>query len=519
MRAAAELLTQLGGDPAASLYGVEIDRGSFQRTLRELAEVHGLDATHFVLGDIFQIQSGEPIPPLDAVIGNPPFIRYQVFNGSRRALALGRAAQAGVKLPALTSSWAPFLVHVCTFLKPGGRLAMVAPAELQHAAYAHPVLVHLARRFRRALILTFRHKLFPELNQDAVLVLGEGYGAPPEGLMMQHLESAESLPNDGGFSWRDSRPLDLGKVVTGHERVRFYYLDPEIAALYSSLRTHGTVIRLGELGSVGIGYVTGDNDFFHLSLAVARERGIPSRFLSRAVRRSNELVGLRFMSRDWWTAARRGEKNLLLLLSGAEARLPKAVLEYLTDGERSGVPLRYKCRVRKPWYAVPHVRSGDLFLTYMSHRGPRLVANIAHAVATNTLHIVQLHGSTRRNPSAVAACWYTSLTMLSGELEGHHLGGGMLKLEPGEAEKCVLVAPVDEGVRSAAVSLAPIIDRALREGGLDEAVRLGDQHLLKSVLGLSDHDCRKLRKGWLALRARRLALATASDAKRYSASY
>lgn len=71
----------------------------------------------------------EDFPQFDAVVGNPPFIRYQNFSGDARSLALSRAKDGGVHLPRLSSSWAPFLVHAVAFLRSGGRLAMVVPAE------------------------------------------------------------------------------------------------------------------------------------------------------------------------------------------------------------------------------------------------------------------------------------------------------------------------------------------------------------------------------------------------------
>lgn len=38
---------------------------------------------------------------------------------------------------------------------------MVIPMEIGHAAYAVPVLQHLATSFREVTFLTFRKKLFP----------------------------------------------------------------------------------------------------------------------------------------------------------------------------------------------------------------------------------------------------------------------------------------------------------------------------------------------------------------------
>ena len=74
-----------------------------------------------------------------ATVGNPPFIRYQRFNGALRQRALEYCAAQGVTLSGLCSSWAPFVVAASSVLKPGGRLAFVVPAEIGHAVYARKV--------------------------------------------------------------------------------------------------------------------------------------------------------------------------------------------------------------------------------------------------------------------------------------------------------------------------------------------------------------------------------------------
>ena len=77
---------------------------------------------------------------------------------TRLAAAKARAEEVGVTINGLSSSWAPFVVHSVSFLKQGGRLAMVLPAELMHAYYAKPVIKFLSESFREIHILTFRNQ-------------------------------------------------------------------------------------------------------------------------------------------------------------------------------------------------------------------------------------------------------------------------------------------------------------------------------------------------------------------------
>ena len=84
----------------------------------------------------------------DCVAGNPPFIRYQQFNGETRKTALRLCSEAGASLNGLTSSWAPFVVVAASKLSPGGRLAFATSTPHQLCENAHRDLSGLRTRRR-----------------------------------------------------------------------------------------------------------------------------------------------------------------------------------------------------------------------------------------------------------------------------------------------------------------------------------------------------------------------------------
>ena len=116
------------------LHGIEIHAASAASAADQLQQ-HLLDA-HIQVSDFFDIRDR---PIYDAVVGNPPYIRYQDFVGTARLKGIEAALSHGVRLNRLTSSWAPFVIHAAKFLKPSGRLALVLPAELLAVNYAAPV--------------------------------------------------------------------------------------------------------------------------------------------------------------------------------------------------------------------------------------------------------------------------------------------------------------------------------------------------------------------------------------------
>jgi adenine-specific DNA-methyltransferase len=368
----------------------------------------------------------------DAAVGNPPFIRYQLFSGEQRRSALDFCKLQGAQFSGLTSSWAPFVVAASALLNRGGRIAFVVPAEIGHAPYARPLLDYLVRHFTWVQVISIKEKLFPDLSEDCWLLYCEGFGGVARGIALTKLEQftfSPAPPSDGEWIPISDWSSNFGG------RLRPFLLNRTIREFYSAITTDKKTFTLSKLTRIGIGYVSGDNDFFHLRPSRAQVLGIQPEFLAPTVRNSRTVDGLEVMAksiRDWEKA----DLQYLLLRLEKHLRPSKEVQRYLDSEEGRSVRQNYKCRTREPWYSVPDVRVPDFFLTYMSGDRPSLIRNRAACTAPNTLHVLQVRN--KRSISAIANAWDAPLTRLSCEIEGHPLGGGMLKLEVKEAEKVLL---------------------------------------------------------------------------------
>ncbi len=469
--AAYSRLRDLGCTDSPHVCGVDISEDAL-RLARERVE-----SARLVQEDFFNLTPSS-LGSFDCVVGNPPFIRYQTFNGD---LGHERAKEAGVNLPRLASSWAPFLVHASRFLRRGGRLGMVMPAELGHSMYAREVLRFLVGNFRHVAVEMFRDKLFEELSQSTVLLFCEGYGEPNRAFIVT---SSDDLKGND----RQVARIDVALIKSGQFRFTHYLVPQEVRSLYEGLAADKRVQRLGDAADVGIGYVTGANDFFHLSAEECHRWEIPKRFLRPCVLNLRGFKGLEYDQQYWRDRRSKGEKVYLLALPTCPAEsFPASVQGYLRHGELNGLRKRYKCRIRQFWHAVPHVRIADGFLSYMSGAQPLLVTNAANLVAPNTVHVLRFNR--KSDPLPYAASWKSSLTRLSCELEGHALGGGLFKLEPSEAGNVLVVRPRATALRS-------LMSR-VRSGRLEpeQFSDVADRYLLRGYLGLSPAECVLLREG------------------------
>jgi adenine-specific DNA methylase len=403
---------------------------------------------HIKQGDFFS-WAESVTERFDCAAGNPPFIRYQTFKGDVRARALSMCAGIGAHFSGLTSSWAPFLVVTASLLRHGGRMAFVVPAEIGHAPYAAPLLEYLAAHFAVVHVVAVRDKIFPELSEDCWLLYCEGYGEETHEFRFTALAS---------FGGMQTPPGEFTRVPVAdwrtdwNRRLRPYLLSPEFRNYYSAIAGCRDSRRLGDIASIGIGYVSGANDFFHLRPTEADRLGIPAGFLHPTVRNGRALSARRLTAAtvEHW---RRNDDPILLLRIPKGIEVPHTVRRYL-DSEAGQVAREaYKCRMRQPWYSVPDVQVPDYFLSYMIGLESSLVRNEAGCTCTNSVHRVRVRDE--EGQRRIEQAWGLPFTGLSCELEGHPLGGGMLKLEPGEAAQIVL--PSAEALQ---ILNGPMIDEA-----------------------------------------------------------
>jgi adenine-specific DNA-methyltransferase len=502
--AAARQLRESGA-PAEVLdrqvFGVDLHQASLDASM-ELLEAEGHDA-RLIAADFFDIpapdQLGCPLPLVDAVIGNPPFVRYQQHAGRVRERSRAAALAQGVRLSGLASSWAALLVHACGFLRPDGRLAMVLPAELLTVHYAEPVRRWLRRRFAAVHLVLFDRLQFNDALEKVVLVVAHGSGGC-DAFSLYYVHDAEDLAALRPFDHFNVTPAGEGKwtdlLLPVSSRQLFRRVTEE----------HFTPLR--SYGSPELGTVTGANDYFTLSEETRLSYGLDEDNLARiSPPGTRHLRGLSFTRRSWEALRDAGERVWMLQPPGQEGdELPEGLERYLADGVERGVPDAYKCQVRSPWWRPPAVSPPDLFFTYMSHRYPRLVANTAGVTFVNSMH------GARLNPDAPACAKgalpllaLNSATMLGAEVFGRSYGGGVLKMEPREA--AALPVPGPRALTAAWHRLRnerSALDRQLRNGHWTAVAKRVDEVLLRDVLKLPPGAARELHEAARSLRERRI---------------
>jgi adenine-specific DNA methylase len=438
-------------------------------------------------------------PGFDAVIGNPPFIRYQTFPEPHRSRAMAIMTSLGLSPNRLTNIWVPFVAAAVASLRPNGRMALVLPAELLQVSYAAQLRSFLTDRFSRIDIVACNELFFENAEQEVVLLLADGalpLSSEANTCRVTLTEArtlAEITDRLPSLVLADARPKTVRH--DSEKWLKFFLSEREISFM-RELRDSSVTTNMSTHASINVGVVTGNNEFFVLTTSQVIELGL-GEYTTPLISKSVQLKGARIRKTDWNAMAAAGDRVHLLHLGPFNDEKPSTALaHYIKRGETNAIHHGYKCSIRDPWYAVPSVWTPDGFSFRQIYDFPRMVLNQAGATSTDTIHRISCKAD---KPERVIANTYSWLTAASAEIEGRSYGGGVLELEPTEAERLLMPAKLN-----GAMPLAEC-DRLTRAGRLDEVLEHNASVVLMGHMGLSRGDTYLLRDIWKKMRDRRLA--------------
>ena len=447
-------LADAAGGRSCEVRAWELEPAEAAKTSRFLQDQPVLRGA-VVCGDFlkFFLWEGAHCVRFDAVVGNPPFIRYQYLSDTQQEFAEKIFARFGLPFTKHTNAWVTFVIASLALLRPGGRLAMVLPAELLHIRHALGLRRYLMEECSKVLVLDPEEIHFKETLQGTVLLLAEKKESRQSGpgVVAVHPISGDGALLCSATKYFDSVSWVPGAVTEG--KWTPLLLSSRERALLKGLAESEEVCAFTELAEVDVGIVTGANQFFLVPDETVQRYALES-WAHPMYGRSEHVRGVIYSREDHEANRAAGlPANFLWFDAHEPAAFPVSVQDYLRLGEEQGLPKRYKCRVREPWYRVPSVYASPVGMLKRSHHFPRLILNRAAAFTTDTAYRVKV----KSDPTALVCSFVNSLTCLSAELEGRHYGGGVLELVPSEIERLLLprckaseleLDKLDEQVRS-----------------------------------------------------------------------
>jgi methylase of polypeptide subunit release factors len=356
--------------------------------------------------------AGVSLPPVDAVVGNPPFLRAEALEPAtahyRRHLGAfgpdGESpwADGETALSRRSDAYVYFVTQATRFLRPGGRLAMVLPTKWLMSAYGEDFRRFLRAHYRVQAVVGYDGLAFDDALVDTALLFAErAPDAPAEEQMrfvrMEGPLSAERIQAAGGDA--HPRPASVSRpqrsLTASGSLARHLEAPAELIDLLDS----SSFVRLDSLGEVARGTMTGANRFFFVDESAVDRFGIEDRFRRPAVKSLRSIdrptVGPADVNR-WLVAVHPvvkavGEQTAAgtELESAVTDRLAAAghwgLLRYVAHAERAGWHEGRTCQSRRVWFDLGPIQAPGAFMPKLLRERVYAIRNAAGAVPSNAI--------------------------------------------------------------------------------------------------------------------------------------
>ena len=483
LRSAATRFRTLGSkDPQHYLYGCDIDPIAFEHLLNTFGEL--VDLSHYKKCDFLTLRGKQTWGiKFDCIIGNPPYLHYRHIDESARNSAIDQLKELGIHLDLRSSLWAYFVALGLNYLKIGGRIAWILPGSFLQANYAAQIREVLAQRFERIHAFLVRDRLFlcEGSEEQTVVLLGTGYQAirstnQVSDISLSICKNVYDLQH--AISRWEANELQTdalcGRSVADS-------LHPDAKSILNFLEALPMCHRFGDYADVRIGLVTGDNKFFVINREIIQLHGLSENQLIPVLAKFVFSPGLCFKVEDHEKIAEEN-KRCFLVNAHDPKRTEESIKNYLKLFPEDKISSLSTFKGRKVWSNPDDGKPPDAFFPVMRHLGPRLALNEAKINCTNTLHRVYFKKNLNKSlQKLLTLSMLSSFSQISAEIVGRKYGSGILKHEPSEAKKILLLIPPNIHWNTIG-KIYREVDELCRLNQFKDAQNVVDEFLLRPIL-------------------------------------
>ena len=409
-------------DERVQLVGVERD----VETLRH-AKAAAPRGAKLILADYLKADAGL----FDGIIANPPYVKAHRLDYSEQDWRYFEE-RLGTPLDRLTNLYALFLLKIWEDLAPGGRAAVILPAEFLNANFGEEIKERLVRVMRPPGLVVFAPSLnlFADaLTTSAIVFLDKARSAeaPAWAKRVESVEEAEEFVCK----------LCAGSVGrAGHCCLDLTVLKPRdkwLNLLFNEkAQTDAAPFpkRIGDYFDCRRGIATGANDYFCLSRAELREHHLTEAHVEPCITKAAHADGLVF-TRHKFDALVANDRRCFLL---NPSRNGQDLLRYLKLGEERGIPQRHLPSHRPVWYLPENRAVADIWAAVFSRELVKFILNASGAKNLTCFHGLYAKAGCESLPPVMTLFLNSSGGRWAFSQVNRFYGDGLNKLEPKDVE-------------------------------------------------------------------------------------
>jgi len=433
-------LLALGATPrkaARQTYGIEISARTARIAAANLLNKYGPSIPNVIKADFLKTKPGD-IPLFTAIMCNPPYKRHQSL-GKRYKTEIAKMTkqESGISVPMTSNQYVHFLFHSLSFLASGGRMVFLLPSQYLTNGFGRALRNFLGTVVRIHHVILFDERLpvFPNSMSTASLIFVER--STPRLDWTTDFAKLDSVQAVSDYLRDEDRTEKVAATVRTVPQRTLVRAEKWIGFFSKTAIQHGTK-TLADIAEVKRGIATGANGFFFLTDTEAKANAIPLESLRPILVRAHDAPYPDFGKWDWAELKREGKRVWML-----DCRIQKQdlgdpnLLRYIESGEAMQYHKRYLTSHRNPWYRPEKRSPARILFTYMSNGRPRFIYNKGRILTSNAFHSVYPKweiSSDMTRLKALLAFLNSSHTSSKLALIGRTYSGGLLKLEPSEAE-------------------------------------------------------------------------------------
>jgi len=285
--AAYQRLIQLGARSSAAqrqVHGAEIHRPAYEKFIEQAARTK-LSFPNIHCADFFSIE----FPQVDAVLGNPPYVRRMYIDGIEdiRNLVLNEQDSPHLQeVSRLADLYVYFLLRAASQLKESGRLAVITADSWLNTQYGVAFKQFLRENFKVESLVSFDRQVFEAEVKPVLLFATKKTYSGRGSQSVRFIRVKNGLPAGELLQLVGNSRRATPDLVVSHIRHR----DLEVARPWSwnfkapdiceEIAAHGLMTPLSKLGKTGIGIQTLAKEFFVLTPEQARSFQIEPEYLT-----------------------------------------------------------------------------------------------------------------------------------------------------------------------------------------------------------------------------------------------
>lgn len=357
----------------------------------------------------------------DIVIGNPPYLKKS-FLSKKQISACEKIHDEGSIFRSINNIWTAFLIKSSLLLDSNGILAFVLPTEFLQVKYANEVRSFLKRHFNRIEVFTFERLIFKDSKgQDTIILIAEKNSTRP-GVFNFHIDNLDNI---------STAKIEMADNIRINEsKWNQHLLESEELELIYKLKNQVKTVDTYCKSKAGI--TTAANDYFIVDIETADHYSL-TQYLKPIIQRGAHVNGSIVFNKKHLENLIHNKKPSFLICFDENSKITRnqKINQYLSQGIKSGINLRYKMKQREVWYRVPNVGiPHDGFFLKRCHEYPKILKNNAHVLITDCGYNISMKENYKMENLIFS--FYNSLTLALSELEGRPYGGGVLELTPNE---------------------------------------------------------------------------------------